>query len=36
MRETAKNAKKSNLARNIKLMTIVFDSNHFNTEIYTK
>ena len=31
-----KNLKKHNLACNIKLMTIIFDSNHFNTIIYTK
>ena len=40
MRESAKKAKKKlekcNLARNYKHMTIVFDSNHFNTIIYTK
>ena len=39
MRESAKNAKKPqkcNLARNIKHMTIVFDSNRFKTIIYTK
>ena len=39
MRENAKNAKKplkSNLARNFKYMTIVFNSNHFSTPIYTK
>ena len=36
MRKSAKNAKKSNLARNIKNMTIVFDSNNWNTVIFTK
>ena len=39
MRESKKILKKpikSNLARNFKHMTIVFDSNHFNTIIYTK
>ena len=39
MQESAKKPKKflkSNLARNFKHMTIVFDSNHFNTIIYTK
>ena len=37
MRESTKKLKKPqkrNLARNIKHMTIVFDSNHFNTLIY--
>ena len=39
MRETTENAKKlqkRNLARNIKHMTIVFDSNHLNTIFQTK
>ena len=39
MRENAKNALKPlmlKLARNLKHMTIDFDSNHFNTTIYTK
>ena len=38
-RESAKNAEKTfkrNLERNFKHMTIVFDSNNFNTILYTK
>ena len=31
-----KEAEKRNLERNLKHMTIVFDSKHFNTKIYTK
>ena len=34
MPKTLKKPKKRNLARNIKHMTILFDSNHFNTLIY--
>ena len=40
MLESAKNVlkkfQKHNLARNFKHMTIVFDSNHFNTIQYSK
>ena len=39
MRESAKKAEKtlkSNLDRNLKHITIVFDYNHFNTTFYTK
>ena len=34
--KTLKNPKIGNLARNFKHMTIVLDSNHFSTIIYTK